>query len=168
MRRLLMTLALACAPLTFAPLPAAAKDQLNFDPDVILDCIEGGGWHDCVGAATEACVEASPGEGSLRVRALCAGREQAAWEAGLDELLAEIAARDDYVDEAVGVDPEAGPRAQLLDGLHRAWLEYRELSCRYEGLRWGTPSEVAAAEAGCRMILTGEHVLTLRSYAAEG
>lgn len=161
---LVITLALGLAPAA-----AAAKDQLRFDPHFVLDCLQGGGWDDCVGAAAEACAAGSAGGAdSLRVGALCAALETAYWEEGLAELLAEIIARDDTLDAAVGVDPQQGPRSALLTGLHEAWRDFRDLSCVYEGLRWGTPAEAAAAEAGCRMRLTGEHVLVLRSYAAEG
>lgn len=152
--------------------PVRARAEVpKFDPGAIQRCLDGGGWRDCVGQAAQTCMEATPGGWSTAGMNACLDAELRWWDADLNAQYRLVRARDRAEDEAwepvEGLPPRPSA-ADLVRDVQRAWIAWRDASCAYEGLRWWGGSGASTAELGCRMRLTGEQALTLRSYLAEG
>jgi len=164
MMRILMALGLVA--LAF---PAAAEG-LKFSPRAVETCLEQGGGNECIGLAAQACMEETEGGYSTPVIGGCLDAERAFWDDLLNTAYGELRVRSQEIDAQ---EPYEGlpPRPSDIDALRdmqRAWIAYRDASCRYEELQWWGGTGASGAYIGCLMRMTGEQTLTLRSYLAEG
>jgi uncharacterized protein YecT (DUF1311 family) len=156
--------------------PAAAQSakddgRLRFDGGLIQSCLDAGGWRDCIGVATNACIEATPGGYSTVGMTGCTLAEEAWWDARLNAEYRALMAREEQGDADWQPIPGLLPRpsgAEALRTAQRAWIAWRDATCTYEELRWWGGTGASGAGAGCRMHLTAEQVLTLMSWQAEG
>ena len=169
MRPLALTLALTLA----TPLAAQSKDQggLRFDPGPTQACLDGGGWRDCIGVAMQACIDATPGGNSTVGMAGCANAEAEWWDARLNAEYQALMTRERAADDEWMPIPGQAPRpsgAESLRAAQRAWIAWRDATCAYEELQWWGGTGASGAGAGCRLYLTGEQVLRLMSWQAEG
>lgn len=115
-------------------------------------------------------MEATEGGYSTPVMAGCLDAEREYWDAQLNAAYGDLRARAQQFDADPPIDGMP-PRPSSMDALRdmqRAWIAYRDASCRYEELQWWGGTGASGANIGCQMRLTGEQALTLRSYLAEG
>lgn len=163
MRALVIALALA------AGTPAAAQ-ELKFNPSFTEACLADYGWIECIGIAAQRCMEFTEGGYSTPVTNACLSAEHEWWDGVLNDHYAELQARARQIDSQ---PPMAGfpPRpsnAEALREMQRAWIAFRDSTCRYEELQWWGGTGASGAYLGCLMRLTAEQALTLQSYLAEG
>ncbi|KPQ06545.1 MAG: hypothetical protein HLUCCA12_09685 [Rhodobacteraceae bacterium HLUCCA12] len=151
------------------PLGAVAEG-LKFSPRSVESCLDQGGWRDCIGAAANACMEATEGGYATPVIAGCLSAEHEWWDSELNARYSELQdrARDIDAEPAIEGMPPRPSEAEALREMQRAWIAYRDATCRYEELQWWGGTGASGAYIGCLMRLTGEQALTLRSYLAEG
>lgn len=150
---------------------AAQAEEMKFDPQVTLSCLEDGGWTDCIGASSSACMALTPGGYSTLGMITCIAAETEWWDRELNTAYQQTLARDRDDEDSFEPLPDMPPRPSMNDSLRdvqRAWIAFRDLSCHYEELRWWGGSGARLAGAGCIMRMTGEQALRLRSYLAEG
>jgi uncharacterized protein YecT (DUF1311 family) len=168
-RPLILAAALASAPLAA---PAQSKDPgLRFDGALIQDCLDAGGWRDCIGVGANACIEATPGGWTTVGTTGCTIAEAEWWDARLNAEYQALMARERQRDADWRPIPGLPPRpsgAEALRAMQRAWIAYRDATCFYEELQWWGGTGASGARAGCRMRLTAEQVLALISWQAEG
>jgi uncharacterized protein YecT (DUF1311 family) len=168
-RPLILSAALALAPLAA---PAQSKgDGLRFDGALIQACLDAGGWRDCIGVATNACIGATPGGSSTVSMTGCTQAEAAWWDARLNAEYRALMDRERQGDADWQPIPGMLPRPsgeEALRTMQRTWIAYRDATCTYEELQWWGGTGASGAAAGCRLRLTAEQVLALISYQAEG
>ena len=159
-------LALGLAALAF---PAAAEG-LKFSPRAVETCIAQGGWRDCIGTAANACMEETEGGYTTPGMAGCLDAEREYWDGELNAAYGELRARAQQFDADPPIEglPPRPSSVDALRDMQRAWIAFRDASCRYEQLQWWGGTGASGAYTGCLMRLTGEQALTLRSYLAEG
>lgn len=160
-----------CLALGFVALafPAAAEG-LKFSPRVVETCLEQDGWRDCIGSAAQACMEESESGYTTPGIQGCLSAEYEWWDAELNARYRELQAHAQIVDAEAPIEglPPRPSDADALRDMQRAWIAYRDATCRYEELQWWGGTGASGAYVGCLMRLTGEQALTLRSYLAEG
>jgi len=159
--------------LALAAGPAAAKDDngLRFDPSHAQNCLADGGWRDCIGVAAQRCMEFTEGGYSTQGMSGCLAAEHAWWDGELNALYQELRARERAGDADWQPIPGMLPRpsgADALRDMQRAWIVFRDATCRYEELQWWGGTGASGAMNGCLMRVTAEQVLALRGYLAEG
>lgn len=168
MRAAFLTLALA----SILALPDAAWGQgVRFDARQIQSCLDRGEGRACIGAAAEACMEATPGGYSTVGMGGCTAAEEAWWDAELNAAYQALRTRERRADTDWQPIPGMLPRpsgADTLRDVQRAWIGWRDATCQYEELQWWGGTGASLAGASCRMRLTGEQALTLRAYLADG
>jgi uncharacterized protein YecT (DUF1311 family) len=151
--------------LALVPLPALAQGHADFDPAVITTCLADGHGPACIGRGAEACTMASPGGGSNAGWGACVEAERAWWDGQLN------AVYRDRMTIARAIDAEAPmpglmPRPSDVDALRslqRAWITFRDTSCYFEEIQWWGGTGMGAAGNACRMRMTAEQTLYLRS-----
>lgn len=148
----------------------ASAEGLKFSAQAVQTCLDDGGWQNCVGVAASACMEASQGGYSTPVMAGCMDAEREYWDGQLNVAYGDLRARAQLFDADPPIDglPPRPSDTDALRDMQRAWIAYRDATCRYEELQWWGGSGASGAYIGCLMRLTGEQTLTLRSYLAEG
>lgn len=170
--RLPATAAALAFSLAAAPALTQEKgDGLRFDGARIAACLDAGGWRDCIGLESQACIEATPGGYSTVGMAGCVNAEAEWWDARLNERYRELMAQERAGDADWQPIPGLPPRpsgVESLRAMQRAWIAFRDATCAYEELQWWGGTGASGAGAGCRMRLTAEQVLALMSYLAEG
>jgi uncharacterized protein YecT (DUF1311 family) len=153
-------------------LPWAAKaEDMKFDPQITLSCLEGGGWTECIGASSSACMEQTPGGHSTIGMIACIAAETAWWDQELNTTYQQTLARDREDEASFEPMADMPPRPSMPEALRdvqRAWIALRDVTCQYEELRWWGGSGARIAGAACQMQMTGEQALRLRSYLADG
>ena len=169
MIRLALVLSLLAAP----AVAQSAKDdeRLRFDGALIQSCLDNGGWRDCIGVAANACIEATPGGYSTMGMTGCTLAEAEWWDARLNAEYQALMASERAADAEWQPIPGMLPRpsgAEALRAAQRAWIAWRDATCTYEELQWWGGTGASGAGAGCRLHLTGEQVLRLLSWRAEG
>ena len=110
-----------------------------------VDAGGGASQRDCIAAASNACRE---DKSSIEVAALCNAREQAWWDAQMNDYLARLAA---------GLAPETADR---LRKTQNAWLDYRDARCDYDEILWGEGTQQITGSF-CSMKLTAERAIDL-------
>lgn len=149
---------------------AAVAENLNFSPRAVNDCLEGGGWRDCIGTAAQACMEDTEGGYSTPGMAACLDAERAWWDGLLNTAYGELRERARTIDaeEPIpGMAPRPSDETALRD-MQRAWIAWRDASCTFEAQQWWGGTGASGVYVGCLMRLTGEQALHLRSLLAEG
>lgn len=145
--------------------PLAAQD-LTYDFDVTLDCIAGAEhwWQkqECIGAAANACMEATPGGFSTVGMSACMDAELQSWDRALNELYGPLRGRMAEYDAAEKDFPGPVARADALRDMQRAWITYRDAACDFERSKWGNGTGGGPAAVGCLMDETARQVLRLQ------
>lgn len=147
--------------------PGAAQDGLVFSPDALVACFGAGGEADaCIGAAAQACINATQDGFTPPVMVRCFAAEQGYWDAALttayQALLDDLAAQD-----AAGQGASAsGGRAPALRKMQRNWVAYRDARCDYERSLWGDGPDAGPASAVCLMAETARQALFLEEQLA--
>lgn len=100
----------------------------------------------------------------------CLDAEREYWDGELNAAYGELRARAQQFDADPPIEglPPRPSSVDALRDMQRAWIAFRDASCRYEQLQWWGGTGASGAYTGCLMRLTGEQALTLRSYLAEG
>jgi uncharacterized protein YecT (DUF1311 family) len=169
MIRLALVLTLLATPL--AAQSKGEDEGLRFDPGPTMACLDRGGWRDCIGLAMMACIEGTPGGNSTAGMAGCANAEAEWWDARLNAEYQALMADERAADAEWQPIPGLAPRpsgVETLRAAQRAWIAWRDATCTYEELQWWGGTGASGAGAGCRLYLTGEQVLRLMSWQAEG
>lgn len=157
--------------LTLAAAPAVAQDGLVFDPAPLAACVEGNGGLDCLWIAANACIAATPGGNSTAGMIGCAAAERDWWDADLNASYQRLRQGERFTDETWTNPPGMIPRpsgAEALRDVQRAWIVWRDATCRYEELQWWGGTGAALVHVSCNLQLTAEQALTLRRWLAAG
>lgn len=154
---LLLTLLLA--------FPATAQEKPSFTPEdaeqmtaCVADLSETvpAGQNpptDCVGAASNACMESEEDGTTTIGMTRCMARETAWWDGQLNVHYASL-------EETLA--PELF--ATLRDA-QRSWIDYRDASCGFEYELWSEGTIRSTVFAGCMMKLTAQRAQALERYA---
>lgn len=145
--------------------PAAAEEAPSYTPEdasLMTACIErlsDGDSGDtrpqteCIGAASNACMENEEGGFTTVGMAACTARETAWWDSQLNAHYTSL---------------EATLDADLFSALRdaqRAWIAYRDASCGFEYDLWSDGTIRSIVFAGCMLDLTARRAQTLARYA---
>ena len=149
--------------LILAPIPAPAQ-EVAFDPGLAEGCLMDGGWTQCIGHAANICMETTENGFTTAAMVACLSAETEWWDRDLNATYQDILTRDAGLD----ADGKAPSAVEAIREVQRAWIPFRDASCQYERLRWQDGTGARLAEVGCRLQMTGEQALRLRSYLAEG
>ena len=158
-----LTLSALCLALT--PLAVPAQTGPAFDPGALTNCLADGHGAACIGRGAEACTMTTPGGGSNIGYGACIEAERSWWDIELNT------AYQMRMNEARSIDREAPipglrPRpsdVESLRAMQRAWIAFRDATCAFEELQWWGGTGAGAAGNACRMRMTGEQTLYLRS-----
>jgi len=149
--------------------PAAAQ-ELKFNPSFTEACLADFGWTECIGLAAQRCMEFTVGGYSTPVTNACLSAEHDWWDGVLNARYADLQDRARVIDSQP-MTPGMPPRpsdAEALRDMQRAWIAFRDATCRFEELQWWGGTGASGAYLGCLMRMTGEQALMLQSYLAEG
>lgn len=161
---------IAFALILCAALPATAQ-ELRFDPAPLAACLADGGGRDCIGAAAETCMAATEGGYSTAGMVGCLAAEHDWWDDALNAAYRDLRAREQAIDARPEPQPGAGPRpsgADAIRDVQRAWIAWRDATCRYEHMQWWGGTGAAVAANACLLQRTAEQTLMLKGYLADG
>lgn len=155
--------------LLIASLPAAAQDTPTFTPEdaeLMTACIDGLGdpalseanpdevrpQTNCIGAASNPCMENEEGGYSTIGMAECVGRETNWWDSQLNVHYASL-------EETLDADLFAS-----LRDAQRSWLAYRDASCGFEYELWSEGTIRTLVYASCILDSTAQRAYALSGY----
>jgi len=169
LRPLILALLLAPAPATVS---AQSKDYtgLRFDEALITACLDGGQWRDCIGVASNACMDATEGGYSTIGMVGCISAEHDWWDADLNSSYRALRTHERAADASWPSVPGMLPRPSGVDALRdmqRAWITFRDATCLYDELQWWGGTGASLVGAACRSQLTAEQALHLRRLLAD-
>ncbi|AEQ52865.1 lysozyme inhibitor LprI family protein [Pelagibacterium halotolerans] len=157
--------ALAIAVSMFIALPATAQDTVTFttaDADLMTVCLADlaeaespEAVHrqtDCIGAASNVCMDTEEGGYSTVGMVECTARETDWWDSQLNASYTTL-----------GETLDADLFATLQDA-QRTWIAYRDQSCGFEYDFWGDGSMRSIAHASCMLEETARRAETLWRY----
>lgn len=140
---------------------ATAQETPTFTPgdaELMTACMDGRAGDataaDCVGAASNACMENEEGGETTIGMARCAARETAWWDGQLNVHYASL-------EETLA--PEL---FTALRDAQRSWIAYRDASCGFEYELWSEGTIRATILAGCMLDETAKRAQTLERYTA--
>lgn len=148
----------------FAP-AVLAQDTPRFDSAPVLACLAQGKEGACIGVATEACTASTPGGDSTVGYSFCAQGELQFWDAELNRLYRQRMAIARSLDAEPQI-PDWTPRpsdVEALRAMQRAWIAFRDATCHFEEIQWWGGTGMGGAGIACRMRLTAQQALYLRS-----
>lgn len=161
--RILLTAGCGIAFACWHPPLAAAQDFLSADKQAIEVCIGEKADHpsECIGIISTPCQDDPGGSTTIGI-AECLGREEAAWDAILNEVYGRRMADARQMDERLEADGiYLGGVVDSLRNAQRAWISFRDAECEriFNVLQEGTIRTTAAAS--CLLEMTAERVLDL-------
>lgn len=169
-----MRLAMLLATLLFAVPGSAPAQEIRFDIQPTLDCIDNATRSDqrpiCVGEGARACIRRLPSSTMLGV-SMCLGEETSYWMVRMNAALESLQTAAEASDAAFGETALSQKVPFLmtedLAAMQTAWEKWREERCTFAAMLYrGTPNAGSSA-ASCMMTLTGAQALYLeRSLAA--
>ena len=140
---------------------AALAEQVIFDPAPVIDCLDQGAQHACIGAGRDPC--ARQNLPSTVVMEGCLKAEFEFWQGLAERAYAGLEAEGLGIDARTEfADPQPPRRVAALERAHQAWLDYREAHCAYQLARWHGGSGAGGAFYRCKMELTGAYALQLQ------
>ncbi len=170
-----MRLACICAILVAAPVWAETDPEsgVSFDKEIVPSCLAkvarertpedlvGDKERACISTAANACMAAEGGSTTVgMVNCLAAETEQ--WDKLLNEqyksALKAVEAADADLAAAGSAAPPAAP---TLKAAQRAWITYRDESCKFESIRYQGGTLGGPASASCMLELTAHQALRL-------
>ncbi|MEY8096475.1 lysozyme inhibitor LprI family protein [Falsihalocynthiibacter sp. S25ZX9] len=138
----------------------AQAQDIKFSPDLSLSCYYEsdamGQPHGCIGLSANQCMEVSSGGYSTRGMDACFGAEIELWDGLLNLSYQSLRESDQQADGASG-----GTRATALRDMQRAWIVFRDNTCKYEYAQWAGGSGAGPAYAACVMNMTGQQAMAL-------
>lgn len=152
--------------------PALADDGPSYDPKVLAACLDRtagdtGNTRVCIGEASTACM-AGPGGDTTVGMVDCLAAETKDWDALLNREYARVLKGAEAADaELAGLGSAADPAAPMLKAAQRAWIAFRDSSCRYAAATFQGGTGGGPAAQGCMMQLTGEQALRLRDMGKD-
>lgn len=160
MRALALLMLLAAGPAMAQNAPA------GYDGSLIPTCLDRVAAADgdpaaCIGAAADPCMDQPGGETTLGM-GQCLTAETRDWDMLLNAWYDKALQRAGSRDAASGGE---APTAPVLRQAQRAWIAYRDESCRYEALRYQGGSMAGVAQASCLRDMTARQALRLRTLA---
>jgi uncharacterized protein YecT (DUF1311 family) len=152
----------------FLALPGAvsAQDSFEFEEALVEQCFQNaaefGRSDDCVGMAAGLCMDKNESGWSTYGMMECQGLEIAVWDAKLNaeyqRVLAQAKQMDaDYMDVGAAVPSQE----EALREMQRAWIAFRDGTCRYERSLWGNGTGGGPASGGCMMRMTAAQAIYL-------
>lgn len=147
-------------------LAAPAAAQTSVDAAAVKACFSNGTGPgaDCIGAASELCMERTEGGFSTLGMAECVAAETGVWDRLLNETYQILRADLDEADAQAGgrAGDQGVDRSDALRDAQRAWIAYRDAECL---LRWaqfqdGTIRTTVAA--ACHLDFTARRAFELR------
>ncbi len=150
--------------LALAPSPALAENPMLFDPAVITGCMAQGRDRDCIGEGMQACIDTSPGGYSTVGMSACAAAELRWWDGQLNDAYGARMGMATEIDRQPGFGGPPRPSdVAALRAMQRAWIAFRDATCGFEELQWWGGTGASGAGTECRMRMTAEQTLYLRS-----
>jgi uncharacterized protein YecT (DUF1311 family) len=152
-----------------AALPVTAQETPTFtqeDAELMTECIDGLGdpelaeanpdevrpQTNCVGAASNACMENEEGGYSTAGMADCVARETDWWDGQLN-------VHYTFLEETLNADLFASLREA-----QRSWIAYRDASCGFEYDLWSEGTIRTLIYAGCILDSTAQRAYALSGY----
>jgi len=149
--------------------PALAQDTPTFttaDAELMTACVDtpteateqGGGlpYRECVGSASDVCMETEEGGYSTIGMTQCLQRETDWWDSQLNAAYATL-------EETLEADLFAE-----LQAVQRVWIDYRDQACMFDYNFWGDGSMRSVSHATCMLNQTADRAASLYAYANMG
>jgi uncharacterized protein YecT (DUF1311 family) len=166
---LLLALLDSAAP-TFAQVPLSAP----FDEVATATCVAqaaagdparaGHAVLDCAGRAARACI-AKPGQDNTVGMVACLDAERRYWDARLNAAYAhQFAAARRQDAEMASIRATVASLEASLRAMQRAWIAYRDATCRYEQARWMGGTGGGPATMSCHVHETARQALRLEGW----
>ena len=142
--------------------PVAAQETPTFTPadaELMTACMDGraeteaDGGTDCVGTASNACMENEEDGATTIGMTQCTARETAWWDGQLNVHYASL-------EETLA--PEI---FDMLRDAQRSWIAYRDASCGFEYELWSDGTIRSVVFAGCMLEETARRAQALERYA---
>ena len=131
------------------------SQEFQFSPDATKTCLASGtAFELCVGASAAACVEAN-GYATV-VDTACYSLEADWWDAQLNTIYPQVMEQAREMDQVNG--QYAPSQAEALREMQRAWIAFRDATCRFEASQWGGGTGAGPAFSACRMRITADQV----------
>ena len=149
--------------------PVAAQD-LAYDPGLTEHCLAGAEMREereaCIGLASDACVNDTPGGSSTVGISGCLSKETDWWDARLNTVYGQAMTKAKRSDaQAKELGSSAPSQAKALRGMQRAWIGFRDGKCSYEATLWQGGTGAGPAYVGCLMWITADQALFLETAA---
>jgi len=113
------------------------------------------------------CIETPDGYTTVGM-SFCADQETRYWDARLNAAYRELMAFETGIDAEMAELGAAAPSlSEALREMQRAWITYRDATCRYEASQFGGGTGAGPAATQCAMRLTGEQALELETWLAQ-
>jgi uncharacterized protein YecT (DUF1311 family) len=152
--------ALTIAVFMLVALPATAQDTTTFttaDADLMTACLAdlsdpSSKQTDCIGAASNVCMDTEEGGYSTIGMVQCTARETDWWDSRLNTSYTKLG-------ETLDAD-----LFTTLQQAQRTWIAYRDQSCGFEYDFWGNGSMRSIAHASCMLDETARRAETLWRY----
>lgn len=149
-----MTRALAIFLTLFAT--SVGAQDINYSDDQTATCLADAAnpvaKHGCISASANHCMETTPGGFATVVVGACLDRERAFWDARLNDVYAQLLARQAEIDPLWN---------QSMRDMQRAWITYRDARCDYEFVQWGGGTGGTPGLIACLMHATAVQVFVL-------
>ncbi len=149
--------------------PALATEHEVDQFGAVLDtCYANAATHDartaCIGQMAETCMTGQEGGETTLGMSSCLAAEGDVWDRHLNT---EYKALRDYMTAADKDEseyfPEFANRVEALLAAQRAWIAFRDAECALAYAEWGSGSMRHIAGTDCRMQMTAERTIELRS-----
>ena len=150
---------------------ASHAEDLQFDIRYTTECLARAddlpAQRVCIGAASVACMEATPAGYSTFGMRGCSNFELEWWDGELNAAYQELRAIEKTEDQEMADLPGVESQADALRNMQRAWIALRDAKCLYERAQWGGGTGGGPAYVSCALHETAEQTLYLQSMAME-
>ena len=169
MRSLLAHIATVTA---FSAAPAFADEVTDLADSygpLLHQCLQDAGpetevARQCIGAASQACMEKEDGGYTTLGMSWCMAAETQLWDAALNREYQAALKEFGFLDEEdQAYFPEFANRVESLRAAQRAWLAFYDAECALDYAVWGAGSMRHIAGNACQMELKAARTLELQS-----
>lgn len=150
----------------------AATAQVQFsiaDTEACLVGAENSARMQCVGKGAKSCMNSTTDGGTTYGMTLCLSEEHDYWDARLNAAYSALRTVNTTADaEMKEIGSTAPEQAPALQKMQRAWIAYRDASCKYERSWWGGGTGAGPAGVDCVLKLTAQQALYLEDALSWG
>lgn len=161
-----MKIAMILAGMVCVGASAVCAQDVTYSDAATASCVDAAKDVDakrmCIGDSAQACMAATGFGETTAGMGECTHNEVKYWDGALNAnykaLLAQAKSADAEMQE---LGSSAAKQAPALQDMQRAWIAYRDATCKFVVSQWGGGSGAGPASVNCVLQLTGEQALYL-------